>query len=134
MIYSTKHLSMSHLRSGIALVSVALVACADPGSTAPRRAADDVRLSLAVEVSAAARALAVDVGYRNAAGRISLLHRELAVDGSQQVPLAVNIASCLADAARETPDGASAGAAPQCVLRIQLSLLDGASAVIDAAE
>jgi hypothetical protein len=71
---------------------VMLASCADPGSTAPRSAADDVRLSLAVEVSAAARALAVDVGYRNAAGRVSLLHRELPVDGTRQVPLAINIA------------------------------------------
>jgi alpha-tubulin suppressor-like RCC1 family protein len=125
---------MSQWHGGLVVAAVTLVACADPGSTAPRRAADEVRLSLAVEVAAAARVLAVDVGYRNAAGRVSLLHRELSVDGARQVPLAVNIASCLGDAARETAEGTPAGDPPQCVLRIQMSLLDGASAVIDAAE
>lgn len=117
-----------------AAAAVALSACADPGSTEPRRAASEpVRLSLALQVSAAARALDVSVGYRSgsAGTTVLLLRQQIMIAGTREAPLAVGIAPCLADEQRE---GAGGAGAPACVLRISVALLGASSETLDESD
>jgi alpha-tubulin suppressor-like RCC1 family protein len=94
--------------------------------------ATSARMSLSVQVSAAASTLQVTISYLSGGASKVLLDQQLEIGTeARSVPLVVDLAPCLTDPQHEAPAGGSADGV--CVLHVRLAAFAGAVA-LDAVE